>query len=201
MTTGANDYVVKDRGSRLRPIAITKEQEKKRGSWPEGMKSKELKCAILLKEQSTPFMMATAYLDLIVSTWSIQGMEDHINKDSYHYILCKDMLTKHKDFLRNIFNNITGEVFDTDGHTTCAVLGRRLSVSDLADPNRDNRTDIRNTDVQLGHIKSRCEDCYTIYGTNIVMMSRRGNLLIGEHSFIEDTWINELEGVLSFHRA
>ena len=29
MTTGANDYVVKDRGSRLHPIAITKEQEKK----------------------------------------------------------------------------------------------------------------------------------------------------------------------------
>lgn len=202
MTPGADDYLVKNRGSRLHPIAITKEQEKKiRGSWSEGMKSKKLKCAIPLKEQSTPFMVASAYLDYIVSTCSIQGMEDHINKESRHFQLCKDMLTKHKGFLEGYFEKFNRKIFDSDGHTICSVLGCKLRVEDFADPERDNRTDIRPTDIQMGHISSRCEDCYTVYGTNIVMMTRRGNLIIGEHSFIEDTWINELKGICSFHHS
>lgn len=193
-TPGADDYVVKNRDSRLHPIAITNSQEKQ-------IKNKKVKlsCAIPLKEQSTPNLLATGYLDYLTYTTNIEGIQEHINKESPHYIMCEELLKNHKEYLIDYFNKYNRKVFDSDGHTICPVLGRRLSVSDLADPNRDNRTDIRPTDIQMGHISSRCDDCYTIYGTNIVMMSRRGNLIIGEHSFIEDTWISELQAICSFH--
>tara|TARA_Y100000389_G_scaffold87926_1_gene84397 strand:+ start:1605 stop:2549 length:945 start_codon:yes stop_codon:yes gene_type:complete len=193
-TPGADDYVIKNRDSRLHPIAITKTQEK-------GIKNKKVKlsCAIPLKEQSTPNLLATGYLDYLTYTTNIKGIQEYINKESPHYIMCEELLKNHKKYLIDYFNKFKRDIFNSDGYTICAVLGKGLSVSDLADPSRDNRTDIRPTDIQMGHISSRCDDCYTIYGTNIVMMSRRGNLIIGEHSFIEDTWISELQAICNFH--
>lgn len=195
-TPGADDYVIKNRDSRLHPIAITKGQERM-------IKDKNIKlsCAIPLKEQATPFQLSTAYLDYITYILNISDIDEFINKDSEHYNLCIDILNNHKLFLEEHYGIKRRKVFDSEGHTICAVLGIRLSVSNLSDPNRDNRTDIRPTDIQMGHISSRCDDCYTVYGTNIVMMTRRGNLIIGEHSFIEDTWINELRSICSHHSS
>ena len=193
-TPGADDYVIKNRDSRLHPIALTKYQEKK-------IKDKKIKlsCAIHLKEKSTPFYLSTAYIDYLVYIINISDISEYIDQSSPHYHLCIDMLTKHKEYLIDNYKQFNRKVFDSDGHTICAVLGITLKVIDLADSDRDNRTDIRPTDIQMGHISSRCEDCYTIYGTNIVMMTRRGNLIIGEHSFIEDIWINELKNICRFH--
>jgi len=195
-TPGADDHVIKNRDSRLHPIAITRLQERNIKTITQRTR---LSCAIPLKEQSTPFMLATAYLDYLTFIMNIEGINEHVNNESIHYNLCVNMLNNHKVFLEEHYRTKGRRVFDPEGHTICAVLGRTLSVLDLADPTRDNRTDIRPTDIQMGHILSRCEDCYTIYGTNIVMMTRRGNLIIGEHSFIEDTWINELRGICRHH--
>jgi len=200
-TPGNNDLVFKNRDSRLHPLAITNAQEKQiRSSWS-NMKENKLSCAIPLKEKSTPFMLATAYLDYMVYTTSICDIDEHIDKESDHYKMCIDMLQLHKDDLIKYFGTYNRNIFNTDGYTVCAVQQRQLRVSDMADPIRDNRTDIRPTDIQMGHVKSRSDNCFTVYGKNIVMMSRRGNLIIGEHRFTEDDWLDELGMIQEAHRG
>ena len=194
-TPGADDYVIKNRDSRLHPIAITNHQEKQIRN-----KNTKLKCAIPLKEQSTPFMLAAALLDWLVYICSISGISEHLDRDSDHFRMYEPLLLTHKQYLIDYYDSKNRKVFDDEGKTICAILGRRLTITDLADTTRDNRTDTRPTDIQMGHISSRCEECYTVYGKNIVMMSRRGNIMIGEHSFIEDTWINELNAICDYHR-
>ena len=193
-TPGADDYVIKDRDNRLHPVAITREQERLIRD-----KKKKLACAIPLKEKTTPFLMSSAYLDYLTYILSISDINEHIDQESPHYKLCIDMLNKHKQYLTEYYGRYNRKVFNSDGHTICAVLGTTLKVENLADPERDNRTDPRPSDIQMGHISSRCDDCYTIYGTNIVMMTRRGNLIIGEHSFIEDTWKLEHKSISIHH--
>ena len=195
-TPGADDYVIKDRDNRLHPVAITREQERLIRD-----KKKKLACAIPLKEKSTPFLLASARLDYLTYILSISDIDGHIDQECPHYKLCIDMLDKHKQYLTEYYERYNRKVFNSDGHTICVVLGQTLTVVNLADPERDNRKDIRPTDIQMGHINSRCDDCYTIYGTNIVMMTRRGNLIIGEHSFVEDIWINELRTIYEHHNS
>jgi hypothetical protein len=199
-TPGADDRVIKNRDSRLHPIAITKEDEKNiKESWTGGVKEHKLKCSIPLKEKSTPFMLATAYVDYMTYIDSISDISEIINPESSHYKMCKSMLSKHKTFLVNYFKKNKREVFNQYGNTICAILGKELKTKNLADPHRDNRTEYDHNDIQMGHINSRCDNCYTIYGTNIVMMTRRGNLIIGEHSFIEDTWKLEHKSISIHH--
>ena len=83
------------------------------------------------------------------------------------------------------------------GHTICPVIPKGLEIINVADPERDNRTVIDRYDVQMGHISSRTNECYTIYGTNLVMMTREGNRIIGEYSLIEDDWINYLRALVA----
>jgi hypothetical protein len=194
-TPGADDYVIKNRDSRLHPISITNRQEKQIKN-----KKNKLKCAIPLKEQSTPFMLATAYLDWLVYICSISGISEHLDIKSGHYKMYESLLLTHKQYLTDYYTSNNRKVFDEKGKTICAILGRRLTVTDLADTSRDNRQDVRPTDIQMGHISSRCDECYTVYGKNIVMMSRRGNMIIGEHSFIEDAWLNEINDIRDFHK-
>ena len=145
-------------------------------------------------------MLSTAYLDYIVYIINIFNIETHIDKDLTHYEMCIEMLTNHKKYLKEYFINKNRTIFDINGNTLCAVLGVRLNIIDLADPDRDNRRVICSNDIQMGHIVSRCENCFTIHGNNIVMMTRRGNLIIGEHNLLEDTWISELESIIKFQR-
>jgi len=200
-TPGDNDHVFKNRDSRLHPIAFTSKQEKHiRESWSGGVKDKKLKCSIPLKEKSTLFMLSTAYLDYMAYTVNILDMDEHIDKGSTHYKMCNDMLSSHKDHLVNYFTHNKRKVFDEEGNTVCAVSQQKLRVSDIADPTRNNRVNPLPTDIQMGHIASRCDECFTVYGKNIVMMSRRGNLLIGEHSFIEDIWLDEINSILTYQK-
>ena len=201
-TPGDNDHVYKNRDSRLHPIAISNTDEINiRNSWEGGVRSNTLKCAIPLKEKSTPFMIATAYFDYMVYTCNICGMDEHIDIESNHYEMCNAMLASHKDHLVNYFNTYNRRIFDSDGDTICAVLGNKLTVDDMADPNRNNRTDIRPTDIQMGHITSRRENCFTVHGRNIVMMSRDGNLMIGEHSFIDNAWLEKFQALITYHSS
>lgn len=191
-TPGDNDFIFKNRDKRLYPIALTKKQELKiRNTW-NSVKEKKLKCAIPLKEQSTPFMLATAYFDYITYIVNINGIENIIDKESQHYKISIDLLNKHKVFLNDYYKKYNRYIFSNSMKTICPVRNIEFKVEDLADITRDNRTVIKDDDAQLGHLNSRKEKSYTIYGTNILIMSRRGNLIIGENNFIDDEWINEL---------
>lgn len=194
-TPGADDYVFKNRCSRLFPIALTNEQEREIRQ-PQGIK---LKCAIPLKEQTTPFMMATALIDWTIYNMNVDDMGQHINPNSHDYQCYQysNSMVKHKDFLIKYFNSHNRKVFNNSGKTICPIIHRDLEISNVADITRDNRTNIDKFDVQMGHISSRSNGCYTIYGTNLVMMTREGNRIIGEYSFIEDEWINVLRTVVA----
>lgn len=198
-TPGDNDHVFKNRDSRIHPIAITNSQEQQiRNSWS-SVKEKQLKCCIPLKEKSTPFMIASAYIDYFVCGFNIHDIDEHIDKESIHYKMCSDMLKSNKEYLIDYFGKKGRKIFDNSGHTICAVLGTTFNIVDLADPSRDNRRNIKDTDIQMGHIDSRCGNCFTIRGKNIVMMSRRGNLMIGENSFIDNTFNEEIISICKHH--
>ena len=199
-TPGDDDYVFKNRDSKLHPIGLTSSQEKliKRQKDPDI----KLKCAVPLSHKTTPFMMATALIDWYTYIMNIPGVSELIdtNNPFYKLYIENNTFVNHKTWLINYFHSKNRKVFNVNGNPICVIIGRELTLSDLSDPTRDNRTDIRDTDIQMGHISSRCDNCYTVHGTNILMMSRRGNLLIGEHSFIEDIWIDELQSICNFHR-
>ena len=194
-TPGADDYIFKNRATRLFPIALTNKQERSIRQ-PQGDK---LKCAIPLKEQTTPFMMATALIDWMIYTMNVNEMSRHINVQSHEYICYQyfSSMINHKNFLIYYFNTYNRKVFNEHGNTICPIIHKELEISNVADITRDNRTIIDKYDIQMGHISSRCNECYTIYGTNLVMMTREGNRIIGEYSFIEDEWLNVLRTILS----
>ena len=192
-TSGADDYVFKNRCSRLFPIALTNEQERMIRQ-PQGQK---LKCAIPLKEQTTPFMMATALIDWTVYTTNVNGINEHINHHSFEVLTYGDILNEHKTFLQEYFSSRKRPIFNDMGNIMCPVTHRTLEIENLVDLERDMRFDPHRSDVQMGHISSRTNDCYTIHGTNLVMMTREGNRIIGEYSLIEDDWIESLRSLIA----
>jgi len=147
--------------------------------------------------------MATALIDWYTYIVNIQGVSELIdtNNEFYKFYNKNNTFKNHKEWLINYFRSYNRKVFNPYGNPICVITGKELTLKDLSDPTRDNRKDIKDTDIQMGHISSRCDNCYTVYGTNILMMSRRGNLIIGEHSFIEDTWINELQAILDYQTS
>ena len=142
-------------------------------------------------------MMATALIDWIVYTKNINGMNGYIDHGSHDFIRYNengDILNEHKSFLQNHFKSYNRPIFNDMGNTMCPVTHRTLEIENLVDLEIDMRFD-PHRDVQMGHISSRTNECYTIRGTNLVMMTREGNRIIGEDSLIENDWLNRLRGI------
>ena len=124
---------------------------------------------------------------------NIKGMSEHLNLDDE----IAAMINKNKEHLD--FNVFERKIFNEDGHSICVITHRLIEVNDVSDITRDNRTDISDTDIQLGHNCPRSEEYVSIRGENLLPMSRRGNLIIGERLFTEDIWINELKNIIASH--
>jgi hypothetical protein len=107
------------------------------------------------------------------------------------------MLMRHKEMLTAYYENLKRNIFSETGYTRCVITGRECLVEDFADPERDNRKDPRDTDIQLGHNKPRSENWISIRGFNLLPMSRRGNLIIGERVYTENVWRQELLSILT----
>lgn len=192
-TPGDDDYVYKNRSQRIDRRVLAKDEELK-------IRDKKIKkkCAIPLKEASTSILMAQAYMDWITYMVSIKRMEDLLDNSSPHYPEIMKMISINKKHLQSKFLN--HKLFNEDGNTICVITRKEIQLLDVSDPDRDNRKDIRDTDVQMGHNYPRSEDYCSIRGENLFVMSRRGNLIIGENIFTEDAWINELKGIVSIHQ-
>ena len=186
-TPGNDDYVFKNRSSRLFPIVLSTLDE-----YCIRNKNKKLKCAIPLKEHATPFMLATAYLDFLVFIVNVKGVE--VNDCDYFLFL-----NKHKEYITTHFKKYNRIMFDLNGNTICPITQHTFEIKDIGDNNRDSRFNPSNNDAQLGHLISRSDSEYTTYGSNITLMSRRGNLLIGEHNFMESVWIDELRKIVDYY--
>ena len=100
---------------------------------------------------------------------NVNEMSRHINVQSHEYICYHyfSSMINHKNFLIYYFNTYNRKVFNEHGNTICPIIHKELEISNVSDITRDNRTDIDKYDIQMGHISSRCNECYTIYGTNI----------------------------------
>jgi hypothetical protein len=186
-TPGNDDYIYKNRSSRLFPIVLSAEDE-----YSIRNKNKKLKCAIPLKEHATPFMLATAYLDFLIFIVNVKGVE--VNECDYSLFL-----NKHKEYITTHFKKYNRLLFDSNGNTICPITHHVFEIKDIGDNNRDSRFNPSDTDAQLGHLISRSDSEFTTYGSNITLMSRRGNLLIGEHNFMDSVWIEELRKIVSYY--
>lgn len=188
-TPGNNDFVFKNRHSRLFPIRLSDKQEKKIRN-----KDVKLKCAIPLKDASTPEMIASAVLDYLTLIFNVKGIEAYLNDKSMHYKIINPMILEHKKVLTEFYAEYDRQLFNSDGYSVCPVTGRALEVADfllkLDDP----------LGIQLGHVQPRDCQQYTIRGFNVLMMSRDGNRIIGDYNFIQNEWIEKIEGILNFHK-
>jgi len=190
-TPGNDEYVYKNRASRLFPIQISNADEK----LIRNKQGKKLKCAIPLKDASTPFLLATAYLDYVTYVLNIHDVASVI--DNVKWKPLAEYIDAHKSFLAKHFATYNRSVFKPTGETICTVTKKLVSMIDFADVNRDARIDIRDEDIQMGHIESRSETHSSIRGGNLVFMSRRGNLIIGERNFLDNDWKEELRSICS----
>ena len=189
--TSGNSYY-KNRASRLYPIVISSDTKFKIKR--ESVSSKIPKICISLKEHTTPFLMATAYIDWVTYTIHIEGMEENILTTLEEPFMTwkKILQTQHAEYLHTYFKNRNRKVFEMKSgvrNTICAVKQNILTVSNFADTTRDNRIIIDQNDIQMGHILPRNNNEYTIRGTNLVMMTREGNRAVGENDYMDDTWI------------
>lgn len=185
-TPGDDDYVYKNRCSRLFPIVVSDELEKQ---WRD--KRTKLKCAIPLREASTPLLMASAYLDYITLLLRVEGIDAYLRTGG-HLPAIRTVVAAHADHLAAHYARFNRRIFDDEGFSICPVMTDRIEVAHLANGNINV-----DTAVQLGHVVPRSESEFTIRGKNILLMSREGNRFVGDKVFTEDEWINRMRRVIA----
>lgn len=190
-TPGDDDYIYKNRCNRLFPITVPDEVEKQ---WRD--KNVKLKCAIPLREASSPLLMASAYLDYITLILRVEGIDEHLKSDYAHLDSIRKATTTHADHLIAHYGKFKRRIFDSEGYSICPVTTDRITADHLG--NNDIKSD---TAVQLGHVVPRSETEFTIRGKNILLMSREGNRIVGDNVFTEDIWVNRLKRIIAGQSA
>jgi hypothetical protein len=191
-TPGNDDYVYKNRCSRLYPIVLSKMEEKKIRD-----KNIKKKCAIPLKDASTPILLAQSYLDWMTFIFNVKNIKKYFKKSHIMFYSIQKILNENKKYLISLYKN--REIFNKDGHSICVITRNLINIKDISDISRDNRVKVNDNDIQLGHNQPRNDDYVSIRGGNLLPMSRRGNLIIGEKIFSERIWIDELKYILSIY--
>jgi len=189
-TPGNDDYVYKNRSQRLYHTVLDSTEEKKIRD-----KNIKKKCAIPLKDASTPILLAQAYLDWMTYIVNVKDMNENLDTQCPNYDSITAMFSLNKDHLKNVYSN--RQIFNNDGYSICVITKNIINMNDICDPERDNRVHINDSDIQMGHNCPRSELYVSIRGENLFPMSRRGNLIIGDRIFTEDEWINELKKITS----
>jgi hypothetical protein len=192
-TPGNDDYVHPNRASRLHANVLSSAEAKKIRD-----KTVKKKCAIPLKDATSPLLLAQAALDWLVILLGVPGVKEELHEDAASE-QWQTYLQSHKAFLKNYYDSFKRVIFDEEGHTICCITRHKLTLEDVADMGRDVRVDIRDTDLQMGHNIPRSDEYITIRGCNLLPMTRRGNLIIGEKKFTENAWIDELKAIVSIY--
>jgi hypothetical protein len=155
-------------------------------------KDVKLKCAIPLSQASTPFMMATAYLDYLTLLMNVRDV-DLIESPLVHRV--KENLIQHKIFMDQFYRVRGRRIFNDEGFTVCPVRQIELKREFF------ENSDIKNfNSIQLGHVVPQNEEEFTIRGNNVLFMTRRGNLMVGDCDFLNDSWIREMETAARLQR-
>jgi hypothetical protein len=192
-TPGNDAIIFKNRSSRLFPIILTKKNERK---IKEKIDKKKLNCAIPLREYSTPFMIATAYIDWMCYILNVSDILEHIKyQENYINLLKND----HRIFLENEYLKYGRKIFNTENNILCAIKKNLITTKNISDESRDNRIDISVDDIQMGHVISKSDYYFATRGLNILMMTRDGNRILGEYNYLENEWIEQLKNIISHY--
>lgn len=191
-TEGDDSFIYKNRASRLFPIAIPDSFEKEIKN-----KNHRLSCAIPIKNATTPLMAAAATWDYAVLHCSIDSQgHDFINKDFFTKYNLGPAFQRHKEKMIAVYAEQNKMLFDNQGYTICPVIGQRIGIQHVFNPDRCNPLGI-----QLGHVLPRSNTRHTIRGFNLVLMTRTGNRLVGEHDFNSQDWLEILRNTVAFHSS
>jgi len=188
-TPGNDDYVYKNRASRLYSVVLSKNEEIK-------IRDKKIKkkCGIPLKEASTPILLAQAYIDWMTFIINIIDIDEYLNKNYIIFNLINKNLKKNKLYLKNIYYN--RNIFNNDGNTICVITQNICLIENFSDPLRDNRLIISDNDIDFSHNIPKDNLYVSIYGGNLVPMCRKGNMILGNKEFTDNLWINELQSII-----
>jgi len=187
-TPGSDGAVVFNRSTRVFPITVGSEDERK---YRVAQAGKKAPFAIPSCEASTPYDCATMAFDIIMITLSIKGIET----SGPYASMYGNSRKEHIDFLSNYFKTYGRTIVNADGYLLCPVTGHVFRSEDLKDV---SRTVMKETDAQLGHCEPRCDGKITIRATNCIWMSRKGNRIVGDNHFLEDAWKTDLQNILDF---
>lgn len=199
-TEGDDSFIYKNRASRLFPIAIPDSFEKKIKD-----KNHRLSCAIPIKNATTSLMAAAATWDYAVLHCGIHPDEVYMGFTQGHVFVNKEFLAKynldtallsHKAKMITVYAEQNKTLFDNQGCTICPVIGQRIGIQHVLNPDRCNPLGI-----QLGHVLPRSNTRHTIRGFNLVLMTRTGNRLVGEHDFNSQDWLEILRSTVTFHSS
>lgn len=188
-TPGDDDYIYKNRCYRLFPVVVSDETEK---VWRN--KTVKLKCAIPLREASSPLLMAAAYLDYMALILHVEGIGEYLSADYAHTAALRSLAATHMPNLVAYYGRYGRRILDADGFAICPVTRERITALQLG--NNDIKDD---NSIQLGHVVPRSESEFTIRGKNVLLMSRKGNRIVGDNIFTENGWIDELRSIISAH--
>ena len=189
-TPGNDDYIYKNRSNRLYHKVLSSVNEKK-------LRNKEIKrkCAIPLKDCSTAILLAQAYVDWMTYIMNISDIKLYLDKKNKNFKPIMKMIELNKIHLKKFYKN--REIFNKKGNTICVITKEECKLINFSDTSRDNRLDCFETDIQIGHNFSRSDKYVSIRGENLLPMSRRGNLIIGEYKFTDDIWIDKLRNLVN----
>jgi hypothetical protein len=190
-TPGNDGHIYKNRASRIFPIRLSYDVGKK-------LKNKEVKykCAIPLKDSSTPLMLATCYIDITSYLLRVRHFDElYLTTISEHDKQIMHVYYKtHFLYLKNYYEELNRYLYkDNNTHTRCCVTGHLIDVKDLIKDVTDDES------IQFGHVEPISEINIMTKGQNVVLMTRRGNLILGNNNFLEDVWLNNLDRILKYN--
>jgi len=184
-TPGSDDCIYKNRANRLFPLVLSKTQERKIR-----IKDNKLKCAIPLSEHATPFGIASACIDLITFILSIKDIENYLINNSN---LFREYMN-HKIVLQNYWQKYNIKVFDNYGYLTKPLknVNELISIKNFS----VDKFDRKDSDIEMGHGTPRTEGILNIRGLNLLFMTRRENLILGDNDVRENSWREDLKNYI-----
>jgi hypothetical protein len=164
MGPGDDDIIYKNRISRIFPIQISNSKEfELKNTFHLKSRGVKLKSAIAIKNSSTPFLVATAEIDIASFILQIDS-ENRIPTE------IKTFLNEHYKNLVEHYKNQDIFITNRENNLCCPVYGHTI-LPDHFDKNSGGYQ------VQFGHVEPVSNNRYMTRGKNIVLISRNGNLM------------------------
>lgn len=171
---GADDVLIKNRTKRNFPIQFTKTMETALRKEHDLKSAGKLKAGIFVENANTPFLAATADIDMASMLVAIRGSDNH-------YDMPQDIEYAYKNHFKFLINDYAsrGITISKDGEHLCdMILGYEMQPEWVNGEDRKAPTQI-----QFGHVVPISPDKYMTRGGNVIPLTRNGNLMQGDGTF------------------